>query len=182
MLLFVGNVRGQTPDCPTSLLPPGCSWGNSNGSINVTVPGTTCIVQIDYCYVCCNNTNYFYISNMYPQSSACDDVNPQQYENAVATIIFSVTAQWGCNPCPNGSVVTEVAFPTCWVKGGITGAYTFSGCGTSSCYCLLSATVTCINGVATPSGCTSSTVGSCGPCTPNPGASNLYGSPEHVTH
>jgi hypothetical protein len=169
VLFITSNARAQTPQCPTSLLPPGCTWGNSNGSRNVTIPGTTCTVQIDFCYVCCpNGQNYFYIYAMYPQSSDCDNVDPQLYENAAATSIFASIADYGCSPCPNGSVVTSVAFPTCWVKGGISGAYTFSGCGTSPCYCVLSATVTCVNGVPSLSGCTSTTVGPCGgTCTPD---------------
>jgi hypothetical protein len=173
MLLFVGNIRAQT-DCPTSLLPTGCSWGNSNSSRDVPIPGTTCIVQIHYCYVCCNGQNYLYISNMYPLSSACEDVDPQLYENAAATSIFNTIADLGCNPCPNGSTVVTVAFPTCWVKGGVSGAWTFSGCGTTTCYCLLSATVTCTDGVATLSGCTSTTVGTCSTCITDPGGANLW--------
>jgi hypothetical protein len=166
--------RAQTPECPTSLLPPGCSWGNSNGSVNVTIPGTTCTVQVQYCYVCCNGQNYFYMYNMFPQSSDCDAVDPQLYENAAAAMIMTLIGEGGCNPCPNGSTLTTVAFPTCWVKGGISGAYTFSGCGTTTCYCSLSATVTCINGVAHLSGCTETTVGTCSTCTTDPGASNLW--------
>jgi hypothetical protein len=169
-----GITVAQAQECPTSILPPGCSWGGSNGAFNVPIPGTTCTVQIIWCYVCCNGQNYFYISGMTPLSGDCDDVDPQLMENAATKFIFNTLALWGCTPCPNGSTVVTVGAPTCWVKNGISGAYTFSGCGTSTCYCQLSATVTCINGVVILSACTSSTIGTCGTCTADPGASNLW--------
>jgi hypothetical protein len=160
----------QSP-CPTSFLPPGCSWGTST-STNVTAGG--CTVTIDYCTICCSGTNYFYVYEMSPISGeGCDYVDPQLYENAAASALINAVA---CSsPCPNGSTVTTVAFPTCWVKNGISGEYTFSGCGTASCYCLLSATVTCTNGVISLSGCTSTSVGTgCESCTPDPGPSRLW--------
>jgi hypothetical protein len=178
LLLFTGDVRAQTPECPTSVLPTGCSWGNSNGAFPITIPGTSCTVQIQFCYVCCSGTNYFYISAMIPQSSACDDVDPQLIENAADAWLFSAAAlngQCPIGPCPATTEVS-VMTPSCWVKNGVSGAYTFDACGTGSCYCQLTAQV-CISqpgNVVHISGGTSTLIGMTCTCASDPGISTLW--------
>lgn len=177
MLLLVGNVRAQV-SCPTTGLPSGCSWGNSNGGFNVTIPSTTCTVQITYCYVCCSGTNYFYISSMTVLSGDCDDVDPQLMENAAAAYFYTGAILDGtCQPppCPQ-TTQTIVMTPTCWEKNGASGEYTFSGCGTGSCYCQLSAQVcvTQLGNVINLSGCSSTTIGTCGSCSVDPGSSYMW--------
>jgi hypothetical protein len=178
IILFLSSLQEVSrAQCPTGILPPGCSW-NLTGQYFVFVPGTSCSVTADFCSACCNGQIYFYIYNMTPSSSACDDVDPQQMENALvaSNFTYGTLAFSGCSlgTCPATTVV-NVMTPTCWQKNGVAGAWTYSGCGTGSCYCVASAQV-CITqpgNVITLSGCTSTQIGVC-TCTPDPGAANLW--------
>lgn len=167
--LCVTESRSQ---CPTTTLPPGCSWAGTGQVVNIPIPGTGCMVTAQYCYACCNGTNYFHFTQMAVSGTGCTSVHPQAMLDAAVKAIFLSTSQFGCNPCPNGGVNVQVSTPGCWMKNVPQSQWQFLGC-TSGPTCVLTATVTCVNGVPTLSNCTSTQIGS-GSCDPNPDASGLW--------
>jgi hypothetical protein len=162
--------------CPTNTLPTSCQSAGWAGNAQIgplVVPGTGCQVTAQYCYVCCDGINYFYIYAMKPLGPDCNNVNPKDMQDAVVHALMLSTSLFGCDPCPNGETNTSITVPGCWLKNSAPAPWMFEGCVENGCYCYITATITCVDGNASISSCTSARFGDCN-CVPNPGSSGTW--------
>jgi len=172
--MVIGMPTTGYAQCPTSILPSGCSWAGTNGQIGpVPVPGTSCSVTAQYCYVCCNGINYFYIYAMNPQGPRCNTVDPADMQEAVVAALLVHTSEFGCDPCPNGQTNVSITVPGCWKKNGLQAPWLFEGCIEEGCFCQITATISCVGGVPSVTSCNTIKNGVCN-CADNPGASGSW--------
>lgn len=170
MLFVPGKASAGCGSAPP--LPPGCvGWTSDSGS--TIVSGTSCNIEVYYCYACCNGTVYCYISEIDPTGPGpnCDFVKPQDmvyYGAAYARDQAVLKSGCAIPPCPSNTSPTVTTYmPACWTEASFSGKYEITPCSETGCYCQDDCQVCINNGVPQYNACSKSRVGSCA-CTSLP--------------
>ncbi len=106
--VFVSSVKGQ---CPTDIAPTSSIWIGPT-TVTIPVPGTSCHIDIKYCYrTLPDGTDEYYIEEIDPKSSDCDNVTWAAIITAAREYFFQTEQGHSCdpsNPC-SGPLITSVS-------------------------------------------------------------------------
>jgi hypothetical protein len=172
MLLLAAAPREgwSQPACPANLPPPCTPW--SSDYVTAPVGSGGCSVNCYYCYCYCSGTVHVFITEVIPNNSFCDGIDPQILIDAGVDSAIAKAIRIGAGPipiCPGQSEEVTKDIPSCWEVNAVSGQNEYTGCSASGCYCEITEDV-CFNsttGNPVFSNCSSSQIGSCS-CTADP--------------
>jgi len=139
------SVYAQCPDDTYGISPSVSTYPWTSASYTITIPGTTCQIEIDYCWRDVPGaTRQVWVYQIIPLSSDCDPISPTDLINWGQQLVFNDPTINGDVPCSKNLYrVVSVFRPICWNLGGtsITGRPEFVQCFGSPNWCKITCSV-----------------------------------------